>query len=144
MDNLEYDLLDEEIQDSKPHHRRELLTWWMKGFIWLFMIGGGLSLLNFIPFISGDIGIYGLETNPIFSYTGLAATLILLFKAFTAYALWTSKPWAVKLGIADGVLGILVCFIMLIAGESFRFEILFLGIYLYRLAIIQPYWEADK
>lgn len=144
------------------YRRRKLLPWWMKFFIWIFLFLGAsavvVSLLELIGtpinlWIAGESSIYGMETYDRYSPLGLFITLLILFKGYTAFAMWTEKDHAIKLGLIDAIVGIVVCVVMLFVQPifaldegtilfNFRFELLFLIPYLLKCRKIRKPWEA--
>ena len=151
MQENQTDLLTESVLQISTKKRRELLPWWIKVFMWIFLIFGAL-----IPFVvligifgySGQLSLYGLETNEPLSIIGISVTTIFLIKGITAYGLLKEKHWAIKLGIADSILGISICtFLMiypLLNTETkfvFRLELLLLIPYLLKLLKIKFAWE---
>ncbi|WP_025743124.1 hypothetical protein [Aquimarina pacifica] len=144
--------------------RRKLLPWWMTFFIWIFMFLGASGLFLMIWEIIGspinftfmtERSIYGMETYDGFSLLGLFISSIILFKGFTAYTMWTEKDIAIKLGLIDASIGIIVCigviivypFFNLVDGTwnmNLRFEILFLIPYLIKCWKIRKPWEEFK
>jgi hypothetical protein len=140
--------------------RRKLLPWWMKVFIWIFMFTGAsgivVVLLEAIGspihfwFVS-ESSIYGMQTFERFSLLGIFISTLIIFKGYTAFAMWTEKKPAIKLGLIDAVVGIIVCIIMMIVKPVFalvdgiwqmnlRFEILFLVPYLIKCWRIRKAW----
>ena len=92
--------------------------------------------------------LYGLETNNTFSPVGLFICPLFLFKGGAAFALWSEKSWAIKLGIIDGVIGIMICCATMVAplfsdgmSFTFRLELVALVPYLVWLLRIKDFWE---
>src|SRR5882757_5822590 len=85
-------LLDDVIhENSHLVRRRTLLPWWMKIFIWIFIVMGGLSIVVFIIGLLGrqvSLSLYGLETNHPFSFTGILLMAVFLLKGVASYGLW--------------------------------------------------------
>lgn len=149
-------LLEPLLKDSTIK-RRALLPLWIKVFIWLFMITGGISLLGPIAgllSVSFQVSLYGLESNDPLSPIGLLVSFLFLFKGMVAYGLWTEKDWAVNLGIADAILGITVCCLTMLvlpfvdeeAGFTLnlRLELALLIPYLIKLQNIKAAWKKGK
>lgn len=143
------DILDD-IQTA-PGARRKLLPWWIKIFIWIFIIFGVFSPIGLVFGIFGfqfNQALYGLETNDPFSATGLVILTIFTLKGIVAYGLWFEKRWAVQLGIGDAILGFSICsFVMLYpvltgtgANINFRLEIILLIPYLVFLVKSKGVW----
>ena len=144
------------------YRRRKLLPWWIKIFIWIFLFLGAIALfVSFLEligspidlWIAGESAIYGMETYDRYSPLGILISLLILFKGFTAFAMWTEKDYAIKLGLIDAAVGIIVCVIMMIVQPiiafeegtilfNFRFELLLLIPYLLKCRKIRKPWEA--
>lgn len=147
-------LLLEPLLNENMIRRRELLPTWMKIFVWIFMITGAIASFCFLAGLSGTklkLALYGIESQEPLSFAGLFVLLLFLFKGIVAFGLWTEKDWAIKLGIADAILGIIVCiYVMAInpflnnnAGfvMNLRLELVALIPYLMKLKKIKPLWE---
>ena len=146
-------LLDDVIQENfRPVRRRALLPWWMKVFIWIFMVMGALGILVFIAGLSGfhaELSLYGLMSNDSTSFTGIVITILFFIKGLVAYGLWAEKDWAINLGYVDAITGILFCLYMMLgvrffhpdAGFTFRLELLLIVPYLIKLRQLHPEWD---
>lgn len=147
------DLLDNDLINNLKQ-RRKLLPWWIKVCIWIFLVFTAIIPIAIILGALGykfQISLYGLETNNPISIIGFILMALFLFKGIVSYGLWTSKDWAILLGLIDAILGLLVCsfamfiypFIGLTEGNvsSFRLEILFLIPYLIKLLRIKGNWK---
>ncbi|AZA83905.1 hypothetical protein C1637_13255 [Chryseobacterium lactis] len=132
--------------------RRSLLPLWIKIFTWIFFLGGivGVLILGFGFFLDNtDLSLYGLQTTQPYSVTGFIITYLFIFKGIVAYGLWFEQKWAPKAAIADAVLGIIICgvvmFILPFVTDSthftIRFELVALIPYLTRMQKIQKTWE---
>lgn len=155
MENTTQTILDI-IPSEQATRRRKLLPWWIKTFIWIFMILGGMAVLLLPYGFTGKpihLALYGIEAYFVFSATGLTLLAIFLLKGLAAYALWTEKDAGIILGIIDGSLGILICLFLMIgypfidhiAGVKvgFRFEIIPLIPYLVKMINIKAAWEKS-
>lgn len=144
-------LLETLVAESK--RRRALLPAWIKVFTWIFMIMGAFVPIVFLMGLFGSnaqLALYGLETNNPLSPLGLFIAMLFLLKGFTALSLWTEKDWAVKLGIAEAILGIAICcavmFLIPILNQdsgfrfNFRLELALLIPYLLKLQKIKSSW----
>jgi hypothetical protein len=131
--------------------RRSLLPWWVKIFSWIFLIMGFgvlVSLLTSLGGMSVDLSLYGLQagTRPVTSITLILLALYSL-KGATAICLLTEQSWAIKLGIADALAGIVCCTFVMVyplishSGFSFRGELIVLIPYLRWLIKVKPLWE---
>lgn len=135
-----------------PIKRRTLLPWWMKFFCWFFMFLGAVVICCIIARSFGVyslMDLYGLQTNDPFSLVGLILSTTALFKAFTAWALWFEKDDAIKLGIVDAAIGIVLTLTVMLVlpytihgfPTNYRGEIILLIPYLIRLDKIKKPWE---
>lgn len=151
MQHEQPDLLD--LDTLQVIKRRKLLPWWIKAFIWIFLVFGAIIPIGIVFGLMGkpfQIALYSIETNHPFSSTGIALLFLFLLKTFVAYGLWTEKKWAIIAGIWDAVIGILICsFIMFIAPMLFAhmkftvsFELLLLIPYYLYLIKIKPKWVS--
>jgi hypothetical protein len=154
MEDHQDHITDELLNNIK--RRKDLLPWWIKIFIWIFIVFGCIVPIALVFGIMGynfQAALYGLESNDPLSDVGLITVFLFLFKGFAAYALWTEKPWGVDIAIADAVLGVLVCcFVMFIEPFIFphqrltiniRLELLLLIPYLIKLIKINKEWKAS-
>ena len=143
------DVLDEPFLKTEVRKRKDLLPGWIKVFMWIFLISGALSPFAFILGILGNItylSLYGFETNEALSIPGVVITLLFALKGITSYGLLTEKDWAIKVGIADAVLGIVLCtasmvYVIINAGFTLRLELLLLIPYLNKMLKIKGQWE---
>lgn len=154
MENNELNTLDSDLLSRENvKRRRSLLPWWIKVFLWIFMVfaiiapaGIVLGLME-VPF---QLSLYGLTTNDPLSMVGLFLTAVFLLKGIVAVGLWSEKDWAINLGMVDAVLGIAVCVFMMIIYPlinntgfqvTFRLEIVLLILFLIKLSKIKNDWE---
>lgn len=148
-------LLDDVIQENfRPVRRRALLPWWMKVFIWIFMVAGALSIAVFVAGLLGwhaELSLYGLTSYDALSFTGIVISILFFIKGLVAYGLWAEKDWAINLGYVDAIAGILFCLYMMLgvrffhpdAGFTFRLELLLLIPYLIKLRQLHPEWDKS-
>ena len=145
------------LDDVLPEHsnlvrRRALLPWWMKVFIWIFIVMGGISIPILIMGILGTnttVSMYGLESHQAISFVGLILISLFLLKGIVSYGLWAEEDWAINLGYVDAIAGIAIClFVMLgmhyfspTSGFTFRLELLLLVPYLIKLKQLHPEWD---
>ena len=153
MEPNQPDILTENRFQLKAKRRKDLLPWWIKIFIWIFLIFGAIAPLGLILGILGynfEISLYGLETNEPISILGVSMILLFIFKGFAAYSLLQEKDWAILIGIADAVVGIALCsfsmiYPFIVAGAeaklTIRLELLLLIPYLIKLINIKPEWD---
>lgn len=134
--------------------RRKLIPLWIKIFIWIFMIFGAFIPLIFLIELfvnnrndgSFTAEIYGLKTHEAFSKIGLFIGFLFLFKGIAAWSLWNEKRSAVIVAILDAIIGIIVCFYVMLYPENssdldFRFEVILLIPYLIWLFQTKKTWE---
>ena len=146
--NNQTDLLN--ISDSPALRRRKLLPWWIKIFIWIFLVFGVIAFiaLLFAPFgLKIPMAFYGLQTNDPLSLTGLILIAVFLFKGITAFGLWFEKYWAIWIGLIDSVGGIIICIVALVLqiltkAQNIQppIEILLLVPYFIKLKSVKRVW----
>jgi hypothetical protein len=135
------------------NRRRALLPWWIKSFIWVFLIFGAIAPFALIFGIMGSnfqVALYGLQTNHPLSLKGLFLITLFLFKGVVAYGLWTEKNWAIYLGIIDAAIGIATSLFMMLIypliGDTAQFvlnirlELIALIPYLLKMKKIEKTW----
>ena len=120
--------------------------------MWIFLIIGSFVPIVFILGIMGynaKLAVYGLETNKAFSSIGIIISVILVIKTITAFGLLKEKDWAIKLGIVDAILGIIVCTIVMLypiinpeIKFTLRLELVALIPYLLKFLKIKTQWES--
>lgn len=149
---MQEDLLtDPDLLNLKT--RKQLLPLWIKIFAWFFLLTGVLSVIVFILGIFGGsllLSIYGIESQEAFSANWLLATFVFLLKGIVAFGLLTEKSWAIKLAIADAIVGLIIClatmFVPVFSGVgmgSFRIEIIILILYCLRMFKIKDIWTGS-
>lgn len=148
MNELHESILDAEFENSRLR-RKDLLPAWIKVFIWIFMIMGAFVPFGFIAGIFGipfSITLYGLGTVSPLSIMGIFLSGLYLFKGIIAFGLWTEKQWAVDMAIIDGLLGILICIVVMImiptssGGISIRLDLIILIPYFLKMKNIKLEW----
>ena len=152
MQENQVDLLTDELIQSNAIARKKLLPLWIKVFMWIFLIIGSFVPIVFILSIMGynaKLAVYGLETNKVFSSIGIIISVILVIKTITAFGLLKEKDWAIKLGIVDAILGIIVCTIVMLypiinpeIKFTLRLELVALIPYLLKFLKIKTQWES--
>ena len=143
------------VLTNQYRRRRELLPWWIKTCIWIFLIFGAIIPIAVIYALIGynfKISLYGIETFKTLSIIGYSLMFLFLLKAIVAYGLWTEKDWAINIGILDTIIGILVCsFVMFIYPlinsasvffQNIRLELLLLIPFLLKLLKIRVEWST--
>jgi hypothetical protein len=136
--------------------RSKLLPWWIKVFMWIFLVFGLLvpvvllmSVLGFNP----QLAIYGLEANNAFTLTGLLLVSVFALKGAVSFGMIKEKDWAVRLGIIDAIVGISICvftayvYPFIVEGAPFalfKFELILLIPYLLKLNKIKDDWRLAQ
>lgn len=146
----------EQLLTENKVRRRSLLPTWIKFFIWFFMIAGALAPLSFFAALLGStfqISLYGLQSEEPLSLLGIFVLFLFILKGIVAYSLWSEKDSSINLGMADAIIGILVCTYMMCVSPflasnsgyvlSFRLELLALIPYLLRLIRIRVQWSRN-
>lgn len=147
--------LDLDLTPRRLERRRTLLPFWMKGFIWVFMVIGTVSpLMLFLnkfddldPFLTLGFtdtifGLYGFDFLEPMTPLGVALIGTWVLKGIASYGLWMEKGWGVNLGFADGIAGIIFCLMAMFGyANGFRFELFLLLLYLWKLNDIRNEWE---
>jgi len=152
MQENQTDLLTDEITQENGIPRKKLLPLWIKIFTWIFLI---ISVFAPIVFVLGLMGynaqlaLYGLETNEPLSLIGIIITALFIIKGITVFGLLKEKDWAIKIGIADAIIGIIICTLVMLypiinpdAKFSLRLELAALIPYLLKLLKIKTQWET--
>ena len=155
MNSISSSALDDDLIGSVAIDRRALLPKWIMVFCWIFMIMGGLLpalLLGRAFGLRSQLDLYGLSTYDAFTPLGIFLAVLFLIKFVTAFGLWTKKAWAVDMGLADAILGILICctvmFVFPLFPETWgttlriRLELIALIPYLLTLWRIRPEWKG--
>ena len=141
----------EQLLIGRSVQRRILIPIWIKIFVWIFIVFALFTPLVLLVSLMGYrplLALYGLETNDTFSATGLIICSMFLFKGLTAFALWSEKSYAIKLGIIDAVIGIMICSTVMFAPafngrlvSNYRLELVALIPYLIWLLRVKEQWE---
>lgn len=143
-------LLETLLVDHKVR-RRTLLPLWIKLFCWLFMVAAGcvvVGLLAALFSFTFQLSLYGLESSELLSPVGLFIAFLFLLKGVAAFGLWMEKDWAIHLGMADAIIGIAVCAVVVLVLPwldpqpkfVFRLELFLLVPYLRKLLKIKTAW----
>ncbi|MCB9304527.1 MAG: hypothetical protein H6566_28165 [Lewinellaceae bacterium] len=150
--NENQEILDGQL-DISSKRRRALLPVWIKIFTWIFMITALIIPIGVIFGLIGmpfNLGLYGLETMAPISLTGAIILALFALKGVVAYGLWTERKWAVNLAIVDGILGLVICTLMMVVMPflldkggfrfSFRLELFALIPYVIKMFRVRPEW----
>src|SRR5450432_3019965 len=106
--NQQEDILTDVVQELSVVKRKNLLPWWIKVFMWIFLVFGVFAPIGFVLGIMGyhyQLSLYGLDTSDPMSTTGICILLLFLLKGLTSYGLLREEDWAIKLGLLDAVIG---------------------------------------
>lgn len=141
-----------EFENTTLTRRRNLLPTWIKIFLWFFLIGGAIAAIllmagSFLTHIS--LSLYGIKANHPYSMIGLLISSLFLYKGIVAYGLWFEQKWAVQAAIADAIIGIAICLIMMVIipftfpniSFTLRLELIPLYFYLVKMQKIKKTWE---
>ena len=141
---------------KKPKRRRDLLPWWIKTFIWIFLVMGSFSPIAIILGLLGksfQMSLFGLSSTEPISATGLILIFIFALKWMTGFGLWTEKDWAINISQFDAITSIILCTVMIFINPfteiiseqgvryEFRFELVILIPYLIKISTIKPAWK---
>ena len=152
MQENQTDLLPYELIQHTATPRKKMLPLWIKIFAWIFLV-----ISAFVPIIlvirligyNSQLALYGLETNEAFSLVGIIITTSFIIKGVTAFGLLKEKDWAIKIGIIDAFVGIVICtlvmFYPIINPDvifSLRLELIALIPYLLQLLKVKNQWES--
>lgn len=142
-----------EFDNNILTRRRNLLPTWIKIFLWIFLIGGATAAIilmagSLMTHIS--LSIYGIKADHPYSMTGLLISFLFLFKGIVAYGLWFEQKWAPQAAIADAIIGIAICLIMMVIipftipaiSFTIRLELIPLYFYLTKMQNIKKTWES--
>ena len=154
MQDNQTDLLIDEQIHLNGASRKKLLPIWIKVFMWFFLITGTIMPVVFLIGVFGhnaELSFYGLETNEPFSAIGILITSVFVIKGVTAFGLLKETDWAIKIGIADAIIGITICTISMIypfINAEFKFalrlELIALIPYLLTFLKIKTEWERVR
>ncbi len=143
---MQTDLISEDLLQENVVPRKKLIPTWIRIFSWIFFCFGLIVPVGIIIGLLGSdfsMALYGFETNDIFSITGITIAVLFLLKGIVAYGLLWSKDWAVKLAMADSIIGILLCiYSMVFLSFTLRLELIALIPYLIKMKKISADWEA--
>ncbi|MEN5307504.1 hypothetical protein ABE425_08320 [Chryseobacterium cucumeris] len=141
-----------EFDNNVLTRRRDLLPTWIKIFLWIFLIGGAVAaglLIAGALITQTSLSLYGMNANHPYSMTGLLICSLFLFKGIVAYGLWFEQKWAPQAAIADAIIGIAVCLVMMAIipfmypsiSFTLRLELIPLYFYLKKMQSIKKTWE---
>lgn len=134
---------------NTKNQRRKLLPIWIKVFIWIFFLFGGIGilLLLFAPFSDNiDLSIYGISTTSPKSIAGISIIFLFILKGLVSYGLWFEKKWGINIAQIDAVFGIIICTATMFYSAfynhnlSLRLELLLLIPYLIKMIKIKAIW----
>lgn len=142
----------EEMDVIRTVRRRKLIPLWIRIFIWIFIVFGGLGALILVLGLLGsnaELAFYGLQSNEPVSPIGLLICGLFIFKGVAAYSLWMEADWAMPVAKIDAILGIIIClavkmvlpFVYPEFTLSVPLELALLIPYLVQLYRIEPKWK---
>ncbi len=149
MTDIAPDILSDSFLNEGKVSRKSLIPLWIKIFSWIFLVFGFFTPIILIAGIfmqNITLSLYGLEAYTPYSLTGGFITALFMFKGIVAFGILKSEDWAVKFGIIDAIMGIIVCVALMIypmfsgGSVSFRGELLLLIPYLIKLVKIKDEW----
>jgi len=145
------DLLTDELIQTNRIPRKKLLPLWIKIFTWIFLVISAFVPVVLILGVMGynvQLALYGLETDEAYSLIGIIITAVFITKGITAFGLLKEKDWAIKSGIADAIIGITICTLVMLhpminsdVKFSLRLELVALIPYLLKFLKIKTDWE---
>lgn len=148
---MDKDYLNEfEEHQANRISRKSLLPVWIKIFAWIFLITGLVVPIAVFAGLNGwffNTALYGFATNEPFSRTGILVISLFALKAIVSIGLLLRKDWAIKTAIADGIIGILLCMLIMILyiinknDFTFRIELAALVPYLSKMLKIEKPWR---
>lgn len=150
MENNSPDILTDSFINEGKIPREKLLPLWIKIFAWIFLIVGLLMPIILVLGIimhSFEPALYGIESNTLYSSAGIFVVVLFIFKAVTAFGLLKHKYWAIKVGITDAIMGIIICCGVMLYEMTqhtqfmFRLELIALIPYLLKLKNMKHSWE---
>lgn len=149
----------DDVHDSSAISRSNMIPKWIRFFCWVFVIFSPLgiivSIVALIWNLDSSLSLYGFTTyGTNFLYSAISFGVMVL-NGTTAFGLLTERDWAVKLAIADAIVGILLCILSYVAaagvvspgisvGFHLRLEILLLIPFLVRMVRIRHDWEENR
>ena len=152
MQENQTDLLTDKLIQENGIPRQKMLPLWIKIFTWIFLVISAFAPIVFVLGLLGynaQLALYGLETNEPLSSIGIIITTIFIIKGITAFGLLKEKDWAIKIGIVDAIIGIIICALIMLypiinsdTKFSLRLELTALIPYLIKLLKIKTQWET--
>jgi hypothetical protein len=145
-----------DLEELMTPRRKELLSWWMKFFSYIFLLTGALTLflypVMFLLNMDFHFELYGLGSDDHTSFLLLAIVSLYILKGAAAFGLLFEKDWGVNVALVDGWAGILVCTFVVIYDffgpahvfAPFRLELIFLAAYIAKLLKIRLDWQRGR
>ncbi len=143
------------LPSKEVPRRRGLLPWWVKFFVWVFMIGLIVSPIILIASffsVPVQLSLFGLRADTALSISGSIVLAFFVFFGIIGLGLWTEKDWAIKLAKIGAIVGIIFCAFMMLVypfltsknGLHFtvRLELILLIPYFLKLRKIEAKWES--
>lgn len=154
MQENQTEIIENDLRKKNITRRRQLLPWWVKVFLWIFLVFGATAPISMVFGLLGldfKLALYGMETNDPMSLLGASILILFLYKGVTALSLWLEKDWAITLAEIDALLGIAICLAMVVVPTLFsnsglqikyRLELLLLLPFLVKMGRIKKEWMA--
>jgi hypothetical protein len=125
-----------------------LLPIWIKIFIWIFMVIGGLAPITFLIGAFGGnfrASIFGLESTDPVSMQGLLIVSVFIYNGIIAYMLWTERKDAVATAIYGAWFNVVICIVSMVIAIadgrfSIRIELVPLFFFISKLKKIKELW----
>ena len=152
-----------DLYDPYAVRRRNMIPSWIRFFCWLFAILCPLAIVLIIIFsftdVVNNISVYGLGASDLFSFSSFLVFIFLGTKGAAATGILLEKGWAIRLAIADGIMGAALSvynmffssWITNTTTASFtmtnfhlRFELVFIIPYLVKMVKIRQQWEDNS
>ena len=153
---MDTELKDSVVPKKEVSRRRDLLPWWIKLFVWIFMFAGlivsPIVLVASFFRVPVQLSLFGLQSYTALSVSGIVVLAFFVFFGIIAFGLRNEKDWAIKLAKIGAIVGIVFCAFMMLGypflssknGLHFniRLELILLIPYLLKLNKIQTEWES--
>jgi hypothetical protein len=151
------------LHDPFAVRRKNMLPGWIRFFCWIFAVLCSITVLievmALLTNLPNSFSVYGLDATSLMSLSGIISILITVLKGTTAISLLAEKDWAVKLGIAEGIVGIIFLIYTMATNNwvdksfgglyvSYNFgnviQLFFIIAFLVKMIRIRPSWEENR
>lgn len=139
----------DDLHDPSAVRRKDLLPGWIKFLCWTFAILSTLAGLAGIVCLVLNINVYaycyGIDATVTRSFPGILLTFIFCLKGIASIALLTESDPGIYLGLADGIIGIVLGLGSMFINSAAMFppELLLLIPYVVKLYQIREKWVDD-